>query len=191
MFALMILSFTVVPVVEEVFFRGFLYNALCRSFPKIAAVLLQAFFFAVIHPHGLLGLLVLGVVLASVYRWRKTLLTPVLIHGFYNFALAAYFSATLILMVYTPVFGIKGYDHTGKIVVAEVRPHSSAYLAGIQPRDVVVSFGGVPVDDLDVLEVQVRSKKVGRRVPVVILRGGEQLTIEVVMYNRFHEEKTE
>jgi len=192
MLILACVSCTLVPVVEEVFFRGFLYNALRRTYRTSLAAALQAFLFAVMHPYGIGMLLVfvIGLMLASVYDWRKTLVAPVLAHALVNLVVAVYLVGVLIALN-TPIFGISGDDGQGQIVVTGVRPNQSAERAGIRRGDVVVSFDGTRVDNLDVLREHVQSKTAGQRVAVVVRRDGKPMTIEVVLYGRFHKERAE
>lgn len=86
--AMMILfGFTAIPVLEEIYFRGFLYNALKTRFPLLFAANLQAILFAAAHGAGfMVGILYFaaGMALAAVYETRKNLISPVLVHGFIN-----------------------------------------------------------------------------------------------------------
>lgn len=101
--------FTLGPFAEELFFRGFLYNALRRRTVPLAAVLLQASAFALMHHGTTYGNLVqvglvflLGLVLAGVYEWRKTLWASILLHGLYNFLVLGPVIALLILNHHAP-----------------------------------------------------------------------------------------
>jgi membrane protease YdiL (CAAX protease family) len=83
----LVMCFTVVPISEELFFRGFLYNALKSRLSVVVSVIVQAGFFAVIHQYGSLdvaGVFVAGIALAVVYERRKSLLSPILIHAMIN-----------------------------------------------------------------------------------------------------------
>jgi membrane protease YdiL (CAAX protease family) len=95
--------FTLGPLAEELFFRGFLYNVLRRGLPALAAVGMQALFFALIHyqpPQTTIAYIgvvfVLGLVLAGVYEWRKTLWAPIAVHSLQNLLFAG---PVLLLMV--------------------------------------------------------------------------------------------
>lgn len=84
---LLILGFTLIPVVEEIFFRGFIYNALKTKFSAVSACILQALLFAVCHPYGLIGnvyIFLLGIALAVVYETKNDLIRPVFIHCLKN-----------------------------------------------------------------------------------------------------------
>jgi membrane protease YdiL (CAAX protease family) len=88
---LLVSAVVVAPATEEIFFRGMVYNWLKRFCPIWLALLLQAAIFAIFHPFGpaqLALLFISAVILGIVYEWRKTLLTPTLIHIMRN-AIAA------------------------------------------------------------------------------------------------------
>jgi|WetSurMetagenome_2_1015567.scaffolds.fasta_scaffold213549_2 membrane protease YdiL (CAAX protease family) len=76
------------PIIEEIFFRGFLYNSMKTHFPVWLAVVFQAAFFSFIHdPNDLMKLLstfMIGIALALVYESRGTLLSPIFIHIIIN-----------------------------------------------------------------------------------------------------------
>ena len=79
------------PVAEELLFRGLLHRALRRRSPAVAATLLSSVLFAVVHldvavsqPLGLVGLTLVGVVLAIAYERTGSLVVPVVIHATYN-----------------------------------------------------------------------------------------------------------
>ncbi|MFT7642442.1 MAG: membrane protease YdiL (CAAX protease family) [Pirellulaceae bacterium] len=185
MFTLMALSFTLVPIAEEVFFRGFLFNSLSRSVSFAMGLFAQAIFFAAMHPNGFIGLCVLALILAGVYQWRKTIVAPIVVHAGHNLLYATYFTWTLVISVYTPIFGIHGTDGD-KITVTLVRPNATAHLSGIENDDVIATFNGHGVKDLQVLHGHVTSTKVGETVPVVVIRHGEELTLPVTMRNRYY-----
>lgn len=109
LYLIVVLLFTLGPFAEELFFRGFLYNALRRRTVPLAAVLLQALAFALMHYGTTYGNLVqvglvflMGLVLAGVYEWRKTLWAPILLHGLYNFLTLGPVIALLILNHHAP-----------------------------------------------------------------------------------------
>jgi len=84
----------VAPLVEELFFRGFLYPAIARWTSPFPAVILTATGFAAIHggqlAYALVPLLVIfgvGVALTVVRAVTKSVATAVLVHMAYNFTL--------------------------------------------------------------------------------------------------------
>ncbi|MFA4981257.1 MAG: CPBP family intramembrane glutamic endopeptidase [Candidatus Omnitrophota bacterium] len=74
------------PVVEELFFRGFMYNALKKRAGIIWAMLITAAVFAGLHAHlvGFLPIMVLGIVLAYLYEKTGTLVSSITVHIMHN-----------------------------------------------------------------------------------------------------------
>lgn len=74
-----------VPLGEEIFFRGFVYGTLRRWGAAVAAVL-SALFFSAVHQQivHFLPIFVLGVILAVVYERARSLLPSVVIHAVNN-----------------------------------------------------------------------------------------------------------
>jgi membrane protease YdiL (CAAX protease family) len=74
------------PIVEELVFRGLLYQWLRERAGVAAAVLLSAALFAVVHFIPLLipALFAVGVILALVFEWTKSLWITITLHFFQN-----------------------------------------------------------------------------------------------------------
>lgn len=66
-------------------------------------------------------------------------------------------------------------------VVTEVFADTSAEEAGIEIDDVIISFDGVAIQGIDDLAAQVRTHRPGDTVEIVLLRGGETVTVEVAL----------
>lgn len=84
---MIVIGFTAIPILEEIYFRGFLYNALKIRLPLLFAANLQAILFAAAHGAGfMIGILyfIAGMALAVVYEMRKDLVSPILVHGAIN-----------------------------------------------------------------------------------------------------------
>jgi len=100
--ALSILSVTLAPLMEELFFRGFLYPVLARRLGLPIAVFLTALGFALLHGAQLmftwgpvLVIFLVGVVLTMVRARQNSVAASVLIHMAYNGTItAAMFVAT-------------------------------------------------------------------------------------------------
>ncbi len=93
-YALAAFGILVAPLVEELFFRGFLYPALARPLGAAPAIALTAAGFAMLHAEQLahawvplLLLFVVGTILTVVRAKTKSVATTVLIHMAYNFTL--------------------------------------------------------------------------------------------------------
>ncbi len=77
------------PVIEELFFRGFMYNA-CRKHVGIFwAALISAATFAGLHAHavGFFPILALGVVLAYLYEKTGSLVSSITVHMIHNLSM--------------------------------------------------------------------------------------------------------
>lgn len=91
-----VLGVVIAPVVEELFFRGFLYPVVARRFGVGGGVLLTGAVFAVFHA-GQLGytwaplliMLVVGVTLTAIRAITKSVAASTLTHVTYNFILMA------------------------------------------------------------------------------------------------------
>jgi uncharacterized protein len=89
--ALGILSVTLAPLMEELFFRGFLYPVLARSLGLPAAVFLTALAFALLHGGQLmfswgpvLIIFLVGLVLTMVRAKKNSVAASLIIHMAYN-----------------------------------------------------------------------------------------------------------
>ena len=67
---------------------------------------------------------------------------------------------------------------TGVLVIA-VAAGSPAARAGLREGDVMVEFNGQPVPSIDALHKLLTAEQIGRRSPLVILRGTEKVTLEI------------
>jgi membrane protease YdiL (CAAX protease family) len=100
--ALSILSITLAPLMEELFFRGFLYPVLARRLGLPIAVFMTAFGFALLHGAQLmfswgpvLVIFLVGIVLTIVRAKTNSVAAGVLIHMAYNGTITvAMFAAT-------------------------------------------------------------------------------------------------
>jgi uncharacterized protein len=76
----------IAPIVEEMLFRGLLYQWLRTHTGALAAILLSGAIFSAVHvyPVVLLPLFVVGVVLAAVFEWTQSLWITIVLHFFQN-----------------------------------------------------------------------------------------------------------
>lgn len=98
------------PLLEELFFRGFLYPALARWIGMIASVILTSAAFAVLHQGQLANawlpltwLFVVGTVLTLIRARTRSVALSFLVHLGYN--------ATLFTMVFITTQGFHRLDH--------------------------------------------------------------------------------
>lgn len=75
------------PIIEEIFFRKFLYRVLKFNFGILLAALISSSVFALIHftVSSFFVLLLLGLFLCYSYEKYGTLAAPILSHSFFNF----------------------------------------------------------------------------------------------------------
>ncbi|MFB3815626.1 MAG: lysostaphin resistance A-like protein [Terriglobales bacterium] len=104
-YVMAVFGITVAPLVEELFFRGFLYPALARRLGIVAGILITAFAFALIHASQLghawgpvLLLFIVGAALTVTRAKTASVAASFLVHVGYNLALFA------MLYVYTDQF---------------------------------------------------------------------------------------
>lgn len=184
---LLLISFTVAPVAEEVFFRGFLYNAFRARMPWAIAGFAQSFIFGFAHLLGLthaIAASVIGLLLTAIYEWRKTLATPIFVHAGINLVVAIGIALMMIAHANSPVMGVIGDPDDIHCVVREVAPQSAADQAGLQSGDVITSLNGQPVRDFSHLVEAVSVYQPGDAVAVTINRAGESIEITVVLRRR-------
>eukprot|EP00249_Psilotum_nudum_P006140 c19484_g1_i1 orf=521-1747(-) len=83
---LVVVSGILAPYLEETVFRGFLMASLTKWVSTPVAVLLSASAFAIAHftPGEMPQLFALGIVLGFAYAQTHNLLTPIMIHAFWN-----------------------------------------------------------------------------------------------------------
>ena len=76
------------PIIEEIFFRRFLFVALRKRIYFVWALVISAALFAIVHPNMALGAIG-GIYLGYVYEKGKSLPANILIHGMANFTVIA------------------------------------------------------------------------------------------------------
>jgi uncharacterized protein len=79
------------PIAEELFFRGFVFNAWEREYGTRKALIGAALLFGIAHvpggtPLAVVIVLLLGFVLTAVYAWTRNLATTIGIHAAFNLA---------------------------------------------------------------------------------------------------------
>jgi len=184
---ILLLAVVVAPVAEEVFFRGMLFNALAQRLPWVVAALVQAIVFALLHLYALPQttlLAITGLILAAVYRWRKTLLAPILLHSLHNATVVALTVWFVAANPGPPFLGVEWDPHEQGCRVTGVIPGSGAEEAGLRAGDVLVVVDGQSVSDRRHVTAVIRRRQVGDRIRVEFLRGGELRQVEVTLKER-------
>ncbi|MCX5692921.1 MAG: CPBP family intramembrane metalloprotease [Candidatus Omnitrophica bacterium] len=74
------------PIIEEIFFRGFLYSAVKKRFGVLVGVLLSGALFSMLHVNiaGFLPIMILGVLMAYLYEETGSLVTSISVHIVHN-----------------------------------------------------------------------------------------------------------
>jgi len=182
-YCFMIISFTLVPICEEVFFRGFLQNAFRARMPWLPATIVQCLIFGFGHTFGIvhaIGACFIGLILTLVYERRRTLITPVMVHAGANFLSAVALTWAMWTSPGVPILGVRG-DAGTSCVVQEVVRESAADRAGIQRGDVIVTFNTERIRDFPHLVETVRRYRPGDLVALSIERDGLPVDLEVVL----------
>jgi membrane protease YdiL (CAAX protease family) len=70
------------PVLEEVIFRGFIFNELKKNISTTKAIGIQAFLFGLLHLNLIQGsyAFLLGLFFAYIYLWTESILGPITLH---------------------------------------------------------------------------------------------------------------
>jgi serine protease Do len=72
-----------------------------------------------------------------------------------------------------------GYKSSDGVLMGEILPDSPAEKAGIRKGDIVVTFGGTKIKDMQQLRNAVAAAQPGAKVPVEVFRDGQMATIKV------------
>ena len=83
---IIVLAVIISPVLEEIFFRRFMYRSLKKNVGVFLAVITTSFFFAVVHLnlYAFPVLFVLGIILNIIYEKDNTIFSPILLHSIFN-----------------------------------------------------------------------------------------------------------
>ena len=74
-----------------------------------------------------------------------------------------------------------GYEGPGGVLVSDVPDGGPADLAGMHAEDILLSFDGEEVDDVDRLRLQVAATPPGRKVEVEIFRDGRPRMLDLIL----------
>ncbi|MCA9054939.1 MAG: CPBP family intramembrane metalloprotease [Planctomycetaceae bacterium] len=175
------------PLAEELFFRGFLQNALARRMPVIAAAVIQIALFAAMHPYSgaqMVGIVVIGAFLTAHYLWRKTLLASMFLHALFNGLMLALGALLMFVASRAPVLGIQLDEQSDRCRIQAVYAGSSADAAGLSGGDIILQLDGRPITNGAALQVEMLSLQPGQRVTLQIERNGTLLDLEATLQQR-------
>lgn len=183
----LLFSFTFAPVAEEVFFRGFLYNAFRARMPFLVAALVQSLIFGFSHFFGVLHAgttFAIGLLLTAIYQWRKTLITPIFVHAGFNSLVALGMVFAMDAYANSAVIGVVGDPNDNQCVIRQIAANSPAENAGLQVGDVITSVNAEPIRDFSHLLRTVPLYKPGDAIRVTIIRSGSEREVTVVLGRR-------
>ncbi len=86
-FAIIALSAVIIaPLFEEIFFRGFMYQAFRKTMPVWTAAILTSLVFGMAHidPAIIIPIALVGMILLGIYRWTGNLWSSIITHAGYN-----------------------------------------------------------------------------------------------------------
>jgi membrane protease YdiL (CAAX protease family) len=192
--AFRVMAILVAPFAEEVFFRGMVYNALRQRMPVYLALPIQAAVFGFMHPFDVVNssaVALVGLALGILYEWRKTLAAPICLHMLFNGMSVLAITLGLSGSANAPVLGVYGETAggSGGCRITVVVNKGSAEIAGVRVGDVITAVDGHPVASFPALTRVIRSRKVGDKVKLDILRDGRHEQVEVVLKSRQEVEK--
>ena len=137
------------------------------------------------HPFGLAHsffVALIGMALASVYEWRKTLLAPIFLHSAVNAVAMAFMAWAIAADAAGPRWEYSAEEAGERgLVIRNVVPESAADRAGLQVGDVMTTADGLPVREIQHLVRIVRGKHVGDRITVEFVRDGNPHRVEAVL----------
>jgi membrane protease YdiL (CAAX protease family) len=181
---LFVVAVTIGPASEEVFFRGFLYNALRRRCPAAVANVLQALLFGFLHPYGLaysMVAFIIGVCLAVIYDRRRTLLTPIMVHAIQNSIAVVRTAVLMIAAANAPRLGVIGATVERGYQIDAVQPGSTAQEIGLRPGDVITAIDDENVREGESLTSILRQKQIGDKAAIKIIRDNRPSIKEAVL----------
>ena len=186
-YLLFLFSFTLVPIAEEMFFRGFLHNAFRKRMPLPVAGLIQCLLFGFCHTFGVIHAavaFVLGLIFTAIYEWRKTLITPIFVHAGINFI--SLLSVVILMNIYTngPAIGVNGDLNATPCVIKNITPNSAAEAADLHVGDIITAINGKPIRNIQHLIENVLLHKPGDEVLLTINRTGTIFEVKVVLQKR-------
>ena len=134
---LLVMVSRLAPVAEEVFFRGMLYNWLRRRLHVVVAAPVQAVIFGLGHhfgPADTAAVMLIGLGLALLYEWRKTLLAPILMHAMVNALAMVVMAQSIAADAAAPRLGVYGETHERGVRLTKVVPDDAADFGRVTGR---------------------------------------------------------
>ncbi|MHC5541095.1 PDZ domain-containing protein, partial [Singulisphaera rosea] len=73
-----------------------------------------------------------------------------------------------------------GSDGAGGVLLIEIEAGGPADRAGLDDSDVIIEFGNRPISGIDDLHRLLTEERVGERTPMLVLRNGEVVPLEII-----------
>lgn len=86
-FLIIISTCVLIPIAEDLVFRGIVQGELRRAMPGFAAVIIQAVIFALVHGNiiQISYVIIPALILGAIYEWTKSIYVPIILHMIFNF----------------------------------------------------------------------------------------------------------
>lgn len=184
LYPVFVYAFTLAPLFEECFFRGFLFNALRTRLPWMAAMGIASTLFAFVHGYSAFGTFLvagIGCYLTLVYRWRKTLVTPVYVHALHNLMMGVALMQAPPTFPNGPRLGVHGMPSENGYVVESVVSNSPAAEAGLKAGDVLQQIDEQSASGARELREILQNYKPGMKVHIHLLRGGKDQDVDATL----------
>jgi len=185
-YGFLLASFMIGPISEEIFFRGFLFNAFRKRTPLVVSILLTSVIFGFVHTFGMAHAIVaslLGIILTLVYCWRKTIFAPIFVHIGYNGIAALAVFLSMYANANTAVLGVKIKEPLKVCLIEAITPNSPAEVAGMLPGDTITKFNDYQITDFQSLLDTIFYYEAGDSL-ITVVRGNNTLQIQVVLISR-------
>ncbi|MFV0443848.1 MAG: type II CAAX prenyl endopeptidase Rce1 family protein [Planctomycetaceae bacterium] len=175
------------PLAEELFFRGFLQNALSQRLPVVAASLLQIAIFALVHPYSGVHLVAVGVIGAGLtlhYLWRRTLIASMLLHGLFNGLMLTLVGMMMLAVAESGALGVQLDTTAERCRITGVYQGSGADSAGLQGGDIITAVNGEATDTLQALQLLLLGCPPGEEIELTIERAGQTRDVPLQLSSR-------
>ena len=181
-----LLALTIIPLGEELFFRGLVYGVL-RRWSISGSLAAQAFAFALYHRYDLTYSMLIfaaGILFGIVYEWRRTLWAPIFMHLTGNIISFTLLIAAFIAYGNTPVLGVALENHDDGCRITKVFPGSTAEEAGLKTGDIVVKLDDQPISSPSDLISAMEQFELGDQLRLEIKRNGKRMALPVTLNQR-------
>jgi len=172
---------------EEVYFRGFLMNALRQRCGVSLACLFSSLMFAIVHyPYGwgaVLSIFLWAIVISSIYQWRKSILCVIAIHilNIAWWAFATFFAGPE--PVNTLILGVQ-CKPDGPCIVTSVLPNTPAERIGLKAGDKIVALDEYRIRHFDDLQSAIYWLEADKQILIWIERNGKTEIFSVTLQRR-------